>query len=224
MSGSLNRSSVSRDSGGISWPSTVQLRRWLRVLIPLHTSPRRIALGVSIGILIAFTPSIGFQMGLALVLASILSASRVAAVVCVWITNPLTMGPIFALTYAIGRPFWIASPEVGLSELSQTIGGGYSVFSIAAVFSGFQSIFSLGSQIVMPMLIGGLMTGVVVGGACYLPVKTITSSIQKQRRRRTRKARRVVFQSANIPSRQPSRQTVRQNAGTNIVDSRRRAA
>lgn len=203
---------------------TVWLRRWLRVLIPLHTSPKRIALGISIGVLIAFTPSIGFQMGLALVLASILNASRVAAMASVWITNPLTMGPIFALTYAVGRPFWFSSPDVGLTELSQTIGGGYSVFSVGAVFSGFHSIFSMGSQIVIPMLIGGLITGAVVGGLCYLPAKTITSMIHKVRRRKTRKARRGTSGGTGYASRPMAKHRAGRNTGANTSESSRRAA
>lgn len=188
MSRSFNtgRTSHTHGSGTLD---RVRLRRWLRVLIPLHTSPRRIALGVSIGVLIAFSPFIGFQMGLALVLAAILNASRIAAVAGVWVTNPVTMGPIFALTYAVGRPFWFTSPDVGLSELSQAIGGGSGVFSVVAVFTGFQSIFGLGSQIVMPMIIGGLLVGAVAGALCYLPVRVAASTIHRSRRRKSRGTR-----------------------------------
>ncbi len=169
---------------------TVQLRRWLRVLFPIRSSPRRIALGVSIGVLIAFSPTIGFQMGLALVVASMFNASRVAAVTCVWVSNPLTMGPVFAFTYAVGRPFWFTSPDVGLAQLSRAISGGHSPTSIGAVFNAFHSIYSLGTGMYLPMLVGGLIVGVVVGGACYLPAKSIASHCQKILRRRSRASRR----------------------------------
>ncbi len=202
----------------------VQLRRWLRVIFPLHSSPRRIALGVSIGVLIAFSPSIGFQMGLALVVASILNASRVAAVACVWVTNPLTMGPVFAFTYAVGRPFWFASPEVGLSELSQTIGGGYSPFSVGAVFNAFQSIYSLGAEMVMPMLIGGLIVGGVAGGLCYIPTKSIVSYSQRLLRRRSRTARRGIVGSSNTSARHGVRPAAVHSSDAKSSRSRRRAA
>lgn len=223
MSSPLSKSSGARGSS-IDSSGAVRLRRWLRVLIPLHTSPRRIALGVSIGVLIAFTPSIGFQMGLALVLASILNASRVAAVLCVWITNPLTMGPVFALTYAVGRPFWFTSPDVGLVELSQSVGGSYGFLNFVAVFNGFQNIFGLGSQIVFPMLIGGLIVGAITGGLSYLPVITIASHIQKQRRRRKRSVGRREIQGIERSSRGSVRSVADRGAGNRITVPTRRAA
>lgn len=84
----------------------------------MKTSPRRISLGVSIGVFVAFTPSIGFPMGMALVIASILNASRLAAVACVWLTNLLTMGPVFAFTCLVDRPFWFSSHEVNRKVVS----------------------------------------------------------------------------------------------------------
>jgi uncharacterized protein len=189
MSGPTDTSSGGSGPGRRS-VAVVRLGRWFRVLFPIHSSPRRIALGVSIGVLIAFSPSIGFQMGLALVIASVFNASRLAAVGCVWITNPLTMGPVFAFTYAVGRPFWFGSLELSLSELSRTIGGGYSPVSVGAVFHAFESIYNLGAGVIVPMLIGGLIVGGVVGGLCYIPTKSIASSYQRAVRRRSRAVRR----------------------------------
>ena len=202
----------------------VSLRRWLRVLFPMRTSPRRIALGVSLGVLIAFSPTIGFQMGLALVAAWIFNASRIAAVLCVWISNPLTMGPVFAFTYAVGRPFWYASPDVGLAQLSRVIDGGTGLSSMGSVFSAFHSIYSLGTGMFVPMLIGGLITGAVAGGLCYPPAKSLASYCQKSFRRRSRASRRGESNGLKLMIRQDVRPAEVQHAGNHRPRSQRRAA
>ncbi len=203
----------------------VGFRRWLRILIPIQTNPKRIALGVSLGVLISFSPTIGFQIGLALVAASIFNASRVAAVTCVWITNPLTMGPIYAFTYMVGRPFWSASPDVGLSQLSQTISGGQHWSSIGAVFTAFRSIYSLGPGMFMPMLIGGLITGGVAGALCYLPAKSIASYGRKTMRRSSRPSRRGSILTTRSPLTRHRVETVKVlRSDGKRTSSRRRAA
>lgn len=181
---------------------------------PLHTSPSRIALGVSIGLFVAFLPTIGFQMGMALVFAWVLNASRPAAIASVWITNPLTMGWAYTLTYLVGRPFWFSSHDVGLLELSQTIRGHHFGYGIQAVFTAFHSMYSLGSDVFMPMLIGGAVVGVMAGFLGYYPVKSVASHLQSSRRRRSRASRRGIG---------PGRQCPRTHPGHN-GSTRRKAA
>lgn len=161
----------------------------LRVLIPMHTSPNKIAMGVSVGLVVAFSPLVGFQMGLALVVATILNVSRVTAVATVWVTNPLTMGMIYALTYQIGRPFWFSSPEVAMSQLSETISGVHGPFSVGSVFHAFQSMFSLGLGLWMSMLIGGLIVGGVAACLSYPVVRLSASWYQRVHRRHHRSSR-----------------------------------
>jgi uncharacterized protein (DUF2062 family) len=47
---------------------------------------------------VAFTPTIGFQTTVALILATLLKANRPAAVVLVWINNLLTIVTCFAFS------------------------------------------------------------------------------------------------------------------------------
>lgn len=194
------------------------------MVFPVHTNPRRIALGISIGLMIAFSPTIGFQMGLALVAASIFNASRVAAVLSVWVTNPLTMGPVFALTYAVGRPFWFTSPDVGLIELSQRIGGGQGMSGVGAVFNAFHSIYGLGTGLYIPMLLGGVIVGAVVCGVSYFPAKSIASYCQSSLRRRSRSVRRGSSSRAYQVSGQGQVPTSKAASGRHRDTSRRRAA
>jgi uncharacterized protein len=162
----------------------------IRLAFPFHTSPKRIALGISIGLFVAFLPAIGFQMGMALVVAWVLNASRPAAMACVWVTNPWTMGPVYAIAYLVGRPFWFASHDVGLMQLSEAIHGGHSPYGVGAVFIAFQNMYTLGADLFMPMLIGGAILGAIVGFIGYYPTLSVASHIQSARRRGTRRSRR----------------------------------
>lgn len=160
-------------------------QRW-RLAFPFHKSPRRIALGVSIGLCVAMLPTIGFQMGLAFVIAWVLRASRPAAILSVWATNPLTIGPVYAFTYMVGRPFWYDHPEVSYTELCHSIQGGPHGSGAAGVFAAFQNMFSLGSDLFMPMLIGGAIVGVFVGFFAYYPVKEVVTQYQNSGRKHSR--------------------------------------
>lgn len=163
--------------------------RQARLIFPLHKSPKRIALGVSIGVAVAFLPAVGFQMGLAWVIGSVFNASRPAAMAAVWITNPWTAGPAYALMYMVGRPFWFGTHDVGFWELSRAIQGPGPSFGPGGILAVFQNMFGLGTGMLMPMLIGGLIVGTAAGFFCYFPVKWTAIWYQRIKRRRSGKSR-----------------------------------
>lgn len=165
--------------------------RQVRLIFPLHTSPKRIALGVSIGVAVAFLPAIGFQMGLAWVIGSVLNASRPAAMAAVWITNPWTAGPTYALMYMVGRPFWFGSHDVGFRELGRAIQGPSPSFGPSGILAVFQNVFSLGTGMLIPMLIGGVIVGTAAGFFSYYPAKWTATSYQRFKRRLAGKTRSV---------------------------------
>ena len=78
--------------------------------------PHRLALGIAIGMFVAFSPTFGVQMALVVLLAWLLKANKLVGTPVVWITNPATAMPIYyacylvgvALTGAerVGRPWW----------------------------------------------------------------------------------------------------------------------
>ena len=72
-------------------------RRFLIVKV-LHANdtPHRIALGIAIGVFIGLTPTVGLQMIIALALATALRANKVVCIPMVWITNPVTLVPIYS--------------------------------------------------------------------------------------------------------------------------------
>lgn len=78
--------------------------------IPQRTAA---ANGLALGLFIAFTPTIPFQMVLAAMGAILLRANLPAAIVGVWVTNPLTAVPIYLsanrLGYRILQDTWLLS-------------------------------------------------------------------------------------------------------------------
>lgn len=68
-----------------------------------NDSPHRLALGVAIGMFVGWTPTIGVQMALAFLLALALRANARVAVPVVWVSNPLTIVPIYLPNYWLGR-------------------------------------------------------------------------------------------------------------------------
>lgn len=66
-----------------------------------HLNRRSVPKALAIGIFCAFLP-IPCQMLLAAILALYFRSNLSLAVILVWITNPITMGPIFYFAYKIG--------------------------------------------------------------------------------------------------------------------------
>jgi len=78
--------------------------RGLRMrLLQIEDSPGKVALGVAIGVFIAWSPTWGFHMIIALALSVMLGANKVAAVSCVWVHNPITMGPMLYGAWEVGK-------------------------------------------------------------------------------------------------------------------------
>ena len=66
-----------------------------------HLNRRSIAFGLALGLFVGFMPILG-QMFVAAALAIMARVNLPIAVMAVWITNPITMGPIYFIAYQIG--------------------------------------------------------------------------------------------------------------------------
>jgi len=104
-----------------------------------------------IGAFCAFTP-IPFQMPLAAFVAYHARAHIPLSVALAWITNPLTMGPIWATGY------WVGTRLIGAPVLEVVPGG------------GAESLVAVLPQIWAPLLLGNWVLGALVGGCLYLGI------------------------------------------------------
>jgi hypothetical protein len=119
-------------------------RAWSRSLLALNDTPRRIALGAAIGIFIGLTPTAGIQMVLVLLVAPFVQFNRVAALVTVYISNPVTMLPMYYANYKVGTLFF--ADTFTYAEFSQ-------VFSD----SWRESLRAMLLEVSLPLLTGSLI-------------------------------------------------------------------
>ncbi|MEP7337667.1 MAG: DUF2062 domain-containing protein [Acidobacteriota bacterium] len=93
------------------------LRRAFRSLLNLDDPPERTALAFAIGTFIAFSPVLGLHTILAVVIAVVWRLNKVALFAGVYVTNPWTLAPIIAASWAIGKWF-VASPPIELPDFT----------------------------------------------------------------------------------------------------------
>lgn len=128
----------------------------------LPATPHEVALGVAVGLFAAVIPLIA-QSVLAVALAAAVGGCKRAALLMVWISNPLTAVPIYGFTYEVGRLFWPAAPSLTGSELV--------AFLTEASTGTWGHLWSSGGTLLMPLVIGGAVVGAFAGALSYLPTK-----------------------------------------------------
>ncbi len=121
-----------RDVSGQRPPTTndakgwLQRLRWFLVHHLLHAddSPSRIARGVALGLFIGLTPTFGVQLIMYFPLAYLFRANRAAGFPFVWVTNAVTLVPIYWSCYFLGAKLLGMDPfALPLRELAADHGG-----------------------------------------------------------------------------------------------------
>lgn len=131
-------------------------RRFIAWLIAHTGTPHTIALGFAVGLFVALTPTVGFQMALGALFAHIVGGNRLIAAALAWITNPLTLVPIYYFNYRVGLLFIEADIERGkafihaLSEISLFRPGTLieTIRLTAVEFAGIAWVLWAGSMVV----------------------------------------------------------------------------
>ena len=85
----------------------------LRRILMLDDTPHSIAMGVTVGMFIGITPTVGIQMVLVMLLAALtwrfFQFNRMAALLTVYVSNPITTLPIYYFNYKVGTPLVVGS-------------------------------------------------------------------------------------------------------------------
>lgn len=142
-------------------PEKVQQSPSLKLLAPFFAKPylwhinrRGVARAFLIGVFTAFLP-IPFQMLIAAFLALYINANVPISVTLVWISNPITIPPIFYGTYLLG---------------TQLLGMPVTDFSIEL---SMQWLVEELSHIWAPLLVGSLLAGIVLAVISYFAIHLI---------------------------------------------------
>jgi len=131
------------------FPPIRQVKLNLLKFTRLKGSPEHVAQGMALGIFIGMTPTFGLQMVIAAGAAWVLRQNKLAAILGVWITNPVTAPAIYALEYETGRLI------LGMDRAH-----------LPAEFT-LDTLKNLSWGILGPMCLGSLLYGVICAGIAY---------------------------------------------------------
>lgn len=142
-----------------SWlnPQTV-----LRNILGINDSPHSIALGTAIGMAVGLSPTVGIQMIIIVVIALLAKPlfhfNRMAGLLTVYVSNPLTMVPIYYFLYWVGTFF--VEGSVTREDFETTL-----------QYEGFEgwwnAITGLFVEIGTPLLIGTAIVAPISGLVTY---------------------------------------------------------
>ncbi|MCX7088045.1 MAG: DUF2062 domain-containing protein [Methylococcales bacterium] len=116
-----------------------------------HLNRRSVALAFAVGLFCAWIPTPG-QMAIAAVVALYFRANLPISVGLVWLTNPISMPPLFYFSYRVG--LWIMDRPSPADDFQ---------FSLEGVFNGLGDIWE-------PFLLGCLIVGIICSAAGYFGI------------------------------------------------------
>ncbi|KEG19980.1 DUF2062 domain-containing protein [Bartonella bacilliformis] len=146
-------------------------------ILRISATPHKIALGFSIGIFSACSPFFGLHIILAVFFSWILRGNFTAAIIGTIFSNPLTFFPIIVVDYKVGYLFLSLLKHVDKISLVQirTMFDGLTFSQIWLIF------WETWDLVMMPMILGGMFLGSILGGLFYIGVYSGTVRFQKKR-------------------------------------------
>ncbi len=180
----------------------------------LHTNdtPHQIAVGVAVGIFVGLTPTVGFQMVIAVAIAAALRANKAICIPMVWITNPITLVPIYAACFQIGVAIMGPSRPVQADPLAPVV-----VLDAGSDSAGIQQWFHLdfwkdlllrATKVCTELWVGCLFVASVAALIAYFATRWGVSAYREQRRQKiaARELLRIERRrrSKSLPARRPS--------------------
>jgi uncharacterized protein len=136
-----------------------RLRAICGKLLMLDDTPHRIALGMAIGVFISWTPTLGFQMLAAVPLAYLLRANRVSSVIGVYLSNPLTIVPMYWLDYQLGAM---------LLRTPVSFDGFREILMRSDWAQRCWGLLGVGMDVLGAVWLGGLILGALTGVLAYI--------------------------------------------------------
>ena len=190
-----------------------QLKRFI-VLRVLHANdpPHALALGLAIGVFVAMTPTIGAQMVIAAAIAASFRANKILAMAAVWISNPVTMLPIYSVNWQIGRYFVEAgmvddesAVQAQITRIIERIGGMSNLFLHLLDKAFWSEVLRLVWALGIELWIGSFLVGFVCALPSYLIARWIITAYRRHvpRPRFRRKAARRSESAQPLPGARP---------------------
>ena len=155
------------------WPRRSWSRSLKYVFHRLHrlrSTPHAIALGCACGVLVSFTPFLGFHFVIAGLLSWFSRASIIASALGTFMGNPITFPFIWMGAYKLGTYTLAKEPVHEVVLMEPSLSGNFLLTSVEQLWS-----------LVLPLTVGGIPLGFITAMICYFPVKRAVEVYQLRR-------------------------------------------
>jgi uncharacterized protein (DUF2062 family) len=158
-----------------------RLRYFRRQVLQVRATPHEVALGLAIGVFTACTPFLGVQTILACLMAFVFRVSMPAAVLGTFVGNPLSWPAIWAASYVSGALLLGQDPTYAASHLSETasiLGATLMAPSTDTFGAAIDNLWPIAE----PMVVGGLLVGLIAAIFSYYPTRRAVRVFQRHRK------------------------------------------
>ena len=141
-------------------------------ILHLDDTPHRIAWGVFIGAIVAFTPTLGLQILIYIPIAALMGANKVSGIPILFISNPFTAVPLYYTTWKVGAAVLHPEHEVTRATIKGWLGdtgrelkndGLGRLLELEFWRDAGRLMASTGAE----LWVGGLLCGIVVAVPIY---------------------------------------------------------
>jgi uncharacterized protein (DUF2062 family) len=144
-----------------------RLARWLDRLLHLHDTPVRTAAAFALGVFFSFSPFLGFQILLSMLLAVLFRLNRVAVFVGLnanlpWFIVPWYVGTTLIAASVLG----VATPS-NAAQIAQLFGPGWSPMSV------FEQAVGLVTPVFVPFILGSTAGAAVVAVVAFVVARAV---------------------------------------------------
>ena len=134
----------------------------LRQVLALDDTPHAVALGAAVGMLFGMTPTVGLQtfavILFALVTRRLFYFNRPAALAVIYVSNPLTVTPIYYALYSVGSCF--VPGEATLQQFQQ-------ILAFDGFAGWFRALTELVTDVGLPLAVGTAVVAPVTAILTY---------------------------------------------------------
>ncbi|MBN2801975.1 MAG: DUF2062 domain-containing protein [Deltaproteobacteria bacterium] len=144
----------------------MKIKRKLSYILHHKDPPKKVALGVALGMFVGMLPIMGIQMLAVTLIAFPLKANVKIAMAMVWISNPLTFIPLYWLNYKFGLIF-VPNMKISWTEFSGILTKA-SDWNWSAIEKSLNNLMGIGADIFVPLWLGSLILGIIFGIIAYI--------------------------------------------------------
>lgn len=167
-------------AGKLSWRERTMRcldpRAWVRTIVHLDDTPHSLALGTSIGVFIGITPTGGIQMALVMITAFLTGRffhfNRIAGLLGVYISNPITGIPLCWYSYRIGTCFF--EHNIGWDEFKR-------LFTEAELMNWWGTLKTIFFAVGPPLIVGSVVLAAIMAVISYVLIYVLAARFQRSR-------------------------------------------